>query len=171
MSKEKKKAAVDEEWWIRRNARRRAKYALDASFRKRVNAQNRAEYKESNGVRKNAALPISSLSDCGNKRNVVGSDGKTSLRVTLSIAEMAHALGGYHTVVLYRWIRTDRFPAPSTMVEEKGLAPYAVYSLEDAKKLVAVMAWHQSQKAYFHARDIETIQRLFSSIGETPPTS
>ncbi len=153
---------------MERNARRRERYASDPTYKAQVNKTNRGSYRRVSPVTPHTALRGSDLSAQGTTRKVQTPAGEQKMK-TFSVEEMATVLGGYHTVVLYRWIRAERFPKPTLATVPDGMASQMVYCFNDARVLARVMAEHQREKAYFHSSDFETVAKLFEAAAQPIP--
>lgn len=158
--------------WLRtRNAKRQQLYAGDPDYRRQVNIQNRQGYRRRNEVQlRNCADHIATVANFGEVRKywypVNGSrlTAKARTEVCLTAEELAEALGGYHKVVLYRWHRTGRFPRPTHETVPASGPSQLVYTVGEAKKLLAIMAKHQERSAYLRSTDGKTIKRLFEAV-------
>ena len=146
-------------WAQTRNAKRRRRYALDSAYRAGVHEQNRTGYRQRAGSEpRNCRMNIARLREFGTDREV--SIGGASRRMlTFSVAELATALGGYHTTVLYRWQMQSRFPRPRLRASDRK-----VYTFDQASNILRVMAAHQDEKLYLQETDAGTIQRLFDAM-------
>ena len=160
MNKQSKKETVPfsktREWLKQRNERRRRVYRENKARRLAVNLQNRRSYRRNNIVESNKALPPSKLSSVAVNRTVP----TLGCIPTLSVADMGIALGGYHKVVVYRWISQNKFPKPKYSSDE-GLG---VYTLNQAKKIVEVFYAHQKTSAHFCFSHKDTIEKLFKCL-------
>jgi hypothetical protein len=151
-----KPVSKTKKWWKERNKRRKARYHSDPDYKKQVNRLNRLHYRKVEGSALREPAKLSDLAALGTVRKLLTG----ASRKTYSIEEMAKALGDYHKVVLYRWIRTERFPRPSIATAAKSTISF-VYSLDQARALIKVFSEHQKSKAYFHKSDTETVEKLF----------
>lgn len=144
-----------EEWRKKRNARRRHLYKLYPERRRKINRKNRESYRASHEFDQNKALPPNKIAAVAQVRDVGGKPTRC-----LTVEEMGLALGGYHKVVMYRWINEGKFPDPvfktTINYNEAG-----VYKLDQAQKLAVVFGKHQETCAQFRSSHRTVIKRLF----------
>lgn len=164
----KKPASQTREWWVERNARRRKRYSNDPTYKALVNKTNRGSYRKVSPVATRIALKGSDLSAQGTIRRVHTLVGNQKMK-TFSVEEMATVLGGYHTVVLYRWIRAERFPKPQLATVADGMASQMVYCFNDTRLIAKAFSKHQLEKSYFHSSDFATVAKLFDAVGQPIP--
>ena len=147
------------QWAKTHNARRKQEYSEDPAYRNSVIDSKRAGYREHNAMT-NAVSGLGNIgreSDFGTHREM-DLGGAEFSGVCFTTKEMASLLGGYHIQVLYRMQRDGRFPKPEMPIVSKPSV--LVYTLSQAQKLLAVMANHQTTKAYLQVDDLDTIRAL-----------
>lgn len=144
-------------WGPARNRRRRKRYVADAIYREKVKNWNRSSYRRRNNSKlRNCRDNLPKLRQFSSIRTVP--IGRSRRRVpTLTVPELAKALGGYHPVVLYRWQKEDKFPRP-VIPSNDG----KIYTEDQARKLLTIMSEHQDKKLYFQKSDGELIEQLFA---------
>jgi hypothetical protein len=104
-------------WGPERNAKRRAKYAEDATHRASIIQQVRESYRakrrqEGRTVREEDCREnIKALPYLGEIREVTAPDGQKFLALTLTVDELANALNR-SPQVLYRWMGDGLLPEP-----------------------------------------------------------
>ena len=151
-------ASKSQEWWIERNKRRRNKYAQDREYRAKVNQNNRDNYRAKTNFYQNMAISPEQISSLGTKRNI--DDGRKL--ITFNVDQISLILGGYHKIVVYRWINNGKFPEPPHKSVD---APYEkVFTLHEAKKLARIFLKHQKYNAYLRSDHTETINELLSVV-------
>jgi len=154
----------------KKKSQKTIKYNQDPVFRKKVLQANTARYRaaHSSGLR-NCLSTIKNLSKFGSLRRCIeitkaGEVIEKKLEVTFSAAELAKALG-YHTVVMYGWHSSGRFPRPKVHVSGKAGRIQLVYTLEQAKRLVEIMGVHQKDSQYLRNTDTAVIAMFAQAMG------
>lgn len=159
------------EFWEEQNRKRRERYRNDPVYRTHVSTASRESYRASHKVVRKYAVQETDLQRLGTLRDMVpdAPGNKRRRMVTFNAAEMSEALGGYHTVVFYRWVRTGKFPPPRhdayAQLGRKNVIK--VYTLPEAQKLVSIFRRQQEQKTYFYASDSATVARLFAVLDQS----
>lgn len=142
--------------WNERRARRRA---TDSAYREKVKSSNRASYRRrSKCQQRNCRDNIPKLHEFGSFRIVV-IDGARRRLLTLSVPELAKALG-YHPVVFNRWQKEGKFPPPAVSASDGK-----VYTRDQARRLLTIISEHQDRKLYFNKSDAQVIRQLFKAMG------
>lgn len=155
----------------RHNAKRRAKYREDADYRaiqRRLARETRRRLsgKTEQQCREKADQCSAAMRDLrriGARRQVYVSGEVIGSDVTLTIPEMAKALGLRSAIAVREWIADGRFPSPSNEVCVTRRHAMA-YTAGEAKKLLRVMRDHYMVKEYYLATDTGTRDRLFAAL-------
>lgn len=161
--------ARKQRWWgAERNERRRQRYQNDPEYRERQILQVRESYRrkrETEGLdvregdcREN--LPL--LKYMGQTRDVRVSVQTTAPLLTFTFDELGKAFGR-NPQVLYRWLRTDLFPAPLYMARNERNRWQAVYTEAEVKALINEFGFHQQTSQYYSAFHADTRERLFTA--------
>ena len=156
------KRAQQAKWRDRRNAVRRQRYAQDPKYREAVYLRNREHYRAQNGVEMRPIASDKEVRSLAVKREVIGEGNVHTNMLTIDYADMAQLLGGIHKFVLHRWHRSGRFPRGPYIAIENGNKK-EVYSVDLAKRLLAVMREHHREKVYLMRDDNVTIKKLFAA--------
>lgn len=152
-----------QEWIDKRNARRRAKYQKDASFRalkRRADKQYYASNKSKGLMNGHAPYDAKRIKmQCRGRK--LADSGK--VLDCLTVSEMGMALGGFHESTMRKWINQSRFPPPTHKAKE-GRFRYGVYLYDEALKLCDVMREHIKTSSYLRSDHTDTIQQFFDAV-------
>jgi hypothetical protein len=140
--------------------KKRQRYKEDSEFREHLKGYERTRYRESKAKTvRDCSSSLRNLSSFGTKRRVTTVQNSITSRVTFSTDELARAMQ-YHPTRVRQWQGDDKFPKPSVPVVSSKLR---VYTLEQARALVAIMAVHQKRSQYLRDEDTEVIRHLFAA--------
>lgn len=148
-------------WRDSSNTKRKAQYREDSSYREKVREQSRETGRKAHGgLQADRAHIIrdslSSLPTHSVMRKLINSDLEIP---TFTTAELTPLMGISNVVIVHGWQRTGRFPRPR-LEAIVGRTHAHVYTLQEAEKLLSVMAMHFSSKNYLNQSDEETVALL-----------
>jgi hypothetical protein len=165
-----KKRDYSTAWWKARNERRNLRYAMDADHRMKVNRLNQMCYTKTvkhSRLRRVFATP-SQLDSIGKEREIFSADGVVIDKIhTMTQQEVSRAIGGYHTIVVARWIRQGKFPRPN-LYAMNGLRKIRVYATTAVKGIIEIFKRAKFRGAGLQFKDIETVSKLFRVTGQEP---
>jgi len=157
-------------WRNASNAKRKKLYAESSEYREKVNRDKRGYYRDRVGFEVRKSVAPAQVADYGELRQVLTEKGGKRTMNVFTVEAMARVLGDYHRVVLYRWLRSNRFPWPQHEALPLGKGPsQRVYTLQEAIALAKTFTIHQKDRLYLRSTDHDTIYRLFNSVGQDPP--
>jgi hypothetical protein len=157
-------------WWgPERNARRRARYRQDRIFREKTIQTVRDKYRK---AREDAGAAVRQ-DDCrtnlgrlhliGQLRELHAGGQPAAQALTFTVDELGEALTR-NAQVLYRWISSDMFPAPTSQALNTRNRWQAVYTEAEARALLGVFGEHQMRSQYYRAFHTETRNRLCAAV-------
>jgi hypothetical protein len=140
---------------------RRKRYQHDAEYRDRAIQSTRRSYRDRHG-RQDESTCLSNLVNLEGMGTVRGVKigGRTYQRVTFTVEELAFAVNR-RVEVVYRWIRKDMFPKPTSHTDDLPNQHSKVYRLKEAEALVYVMGEHQKATPYYRQDHSDTKVWLF----------
>lgn len=160
------RAAKEREWMATSNETRRTRYRSEPRYRDKTMKAARNHYRENSAQDVKACaqnLPI--LETLGTVRRVQLGAQCVHI-VSFTIDELAEAIGGYHPVVVRRWISDGMFPEPAfheqKEIPQRGAKAH-VYTLNQVRAFVEAFAEQQQHKQNFYATDREFIGKLFAA--------
>jgi len=140
--------------------KKRERYANDTEFREHLKDYERTRYRKQKAVHvRDCSSKLGKLNDFGEKRTVID-DGKRKTILTFSTEEVAEAIE-YHPTRVRQWQGAGKFPKPALQVEGSKLC---VYTLKQARMIVATMARHQEVNQYLRDDHTETIALLHRAM-------
>lgn len=160
------RAAKEREWMAASNETRRNQYRKEPAYRDKTMKAAREHYRE------NSAQDVKGCAENLDKLDTMGTVRRVQLGaqcvniVSFTIDELAIAIGGYHPVVVRRWIRDGMFPEPAFReqkeIPQRGAKAH-VYTLNQVRAFVTAFAEQQKEKQNFYATDREFIATLFTA--------
>lgn len=140
--------------------KKRERYANDTQFREHLKDYERQRYREQHAVNvRDCSTSLQNLTTFGQKRTVIHGDNRRSI-LTFSTKEVAEAIK-YHPTRVRQWQGAGKFPKPKLQVEGSKLF---VYTLKQAKMIVATIARHQEVNQYLRDDHTETITLLHRAM-------
>lgn len=150
-------ASQTKKWWGARNARRRERYAQDATYRAEEIDRSRANYRDRNGSPATNDISRGNAGQYGVLRQIGVRPRKV---LTFTIKELAKVLG-YNSQIMGRWVRDDRMPAP---IFEAG--HLKVYKYAEVRAIISVLSDHLKNTAYYRSDHHGTRSRMIKAVEE-----
>tara|TARA_R110000803_G_scaffold10632_2_gene32323 strand:- start:1461 stop:1904 length:444 start_codon:yes stop_codon:yes gene_type:complete len=141
--------------------KKKQRYKDDAEYREHLKTYERDRYRETHAdTVKDCNDSLHEMQSFGLKRRLRTDDHGHSTQITFSTAQLAAAML-YHPVRVRQWQGAFKFPKPPHKVEGSKLR---VYTLKEARLLVAIIATHQKKNQYLRDDHDETIKRLHAAV-------
>lgn len=140
--------------------KKRERYATDVKFREHLKDYERTRYREQKAVNvRDCSSKLGRLNEFGEKRTIID-NGKRKTILSFSTEDIASAIE-YHPTRVRQWQGAKKFPKPTLQVEGSKMC---VYTLKQARMIVATMARHQEVNQYLRDDHTETITLLHRAM-------